>query len=187
MSFTRFVTKGHVSTISPSTGQHLCWYIRQIVVKTTPSDEGHDSDQRVPHSQVRWQTAGQWGRGTDSACHLPSEERLSRSKASVKEQTHQSWLHVMSLSKTNVKHYFVCLATAAPKFLKTANKLQLSCPWKLPGFMQKTKCHMLLGGVNPTPSVNLKFVTWTQKQVTSSEIKTIYTNFFRMTNYIHTT
>ena len=125
--------------------------------------------------------------GTDSACHLPSEERLSRSKASVKEQTHQSWLHVMSLSKTNVKHYFVCLATAAPKFLKTANKLQLSCPWKLPGFMQKTKCHMLLGGVNPTPSVNLKFVTWTQKQVTSSEIKTIYTNFFRMTNYIHTT
>jgi len=30
---------------------------------------------------------------TDSAFHLPSEERLCRSKASVKEQTDRSWLH----------------------------------------------------------------------------------------------
>lgn len=44
--------------------------------------------------------------------------------------------------------------------------------------MQKTKHHMLLGGVNPAPSVNQCFVTQTQKQVTTAEIKTIYKIFF---------
>lgn len=44
--------------------------------------------------------------------------------------------------------------------------------------MQKTKHHMLLREINPTPSVNQNFVTQTQKQGTTSEIKTIYTIFF---------
>lgn len=53
MSFKRFVTKGHVCTTSPSVGEYLCWYNRQIVAKTTASDEDHYSDQSVPHGQVR--------------------------------------------------------------------------------------------------------------------------------------
>lgn len=79
--------------------------------------------------------------GTDFACHLPRKKRLPRSKMSVKEQTDFGSM-LESPWKTNVQHYFVCLATATPKFLKTANKLQLSCPWKLPGFMQKTTHYM---------------------------------------------
>lgn len=79
--------------------------------------------------------------GTDFACHLPSKERLPRSNMSGKEQT-DSGSMLLSPWKTNVQHYSVCLAKTTPKFLKMAKKLQLSCPWKLSGFMQKTH-HML--------------------------------------------
>lgn len=148
------------------------------MLKATPSDEAHCCDQRVPCSQVTQQTPGQWGRGQILPVTFPVRKDFPGARHRWRYRQTDPGCMLASLWKTNVKHYFVCLATAAPKFLETANNLQLSCPWKLPGFMQKTKHHMLLGWVKPTPSANQNFVTWTQKQVTSLETKTTSTIFF---------
>lgn len=133
---------------------------------------------------VRWQTSGQQGQGQILPATFPARKKLSRSKVSAKEQTDRSRLHVMSLSKC--KTLLCMLGNSSTQVSKTVNKLQLSCPWKLPGFMQKTKYSTLPGGV-ALPSVNENCVTWTQKQVTSSGFKTIYIIFSCMTNYVHAT
>lgn len=83
MLSTRFVTKGHVSTISPSVEEHLCQYVRQTVLKTKPSDEGHYSDQRVPHGQ--WGDRPQGSKARDRFCPPPSQQENTFQEQGVSE------------------------------------------------------------------------------------------------------
>lgn len=136
ISLERVTTNDQANTTCSSMGELKCLRSDKLSLKL----------HSVMRSSVRPQGAPQpgWGEGPSAARlgHLPSKERLPKIKMSVKEQT-ASGSMLLSPWKPNVQHYFVCLATATPKLLKTANKLQLSCPWKLPGFTQKTTHHML--------------------------------------------
>lgn len=161
-------------------------FISQFVFRTTPSDEDHYSahTQCAPWpGEVTDPRAARWGQVE----MFPELEDFAGARHQGRSR-HRSWLHVSPCQKNNENHYFICLATVAPKFLKTEKKLQLSDLWKLLGFTQKTKCHMLPWGANLIQAVIQNSATWIQNHVTSAEIKTSYTQMFScMTNYICTT